>query len=79
VIYPLATVILGVAIYILYYRFGDAGAAWGSTISALPLNIMQLLVLHHARILRTRDTLVLFGISLAACVILGLFAWGVSL
>jgi len=79
VIYPLATVILGVAIYILYYRFGDAGAAWGSTISALPLNIMQLLVLRHARILRTRDTLVLFGVSLAACVILGLFAWGASL
>jgi O-antigen/teichoic acid export membrane protein len=78
IIYPLATVILGVAIYILYLHFGDAGAAWASTISALPLNAMQLLMLRHARVLKTRDTLLLFGISVAACLILGLFAWRVS-
>jgi hypothetical protein len=69
---------LGVAIYVLYQRFGDVGAAWGSTISALPLNAMQLLMLRHARILRTRDTAILFAVSVATCVILGLFAWRVS-
>ncbi|MGD0432063.1 MAG: hypothetical protein ABSA58_13320 [Acetobacteraceae bacterium] len=78
VIYPLANAILGVSIYFLYRRFGDVGAAWASTISVLPLNAMQLLMLRHARILRTQDTIILFGVSLAACVILGLFAWRVS-
>jgi hypothetical protein len=58
--------------------FWRCGRRLGSTISVLPLNAMQLLMLRHARILRTRDTLILFGVSLAACVILGLFAWRVS-
>jgi O-antigen/teichoic acid export membrane protein len=78
-IYPLATAILGVSIYILYQRFGDVGAAWASTISVLPLNAMQLTMLRYLRILKTRDTMVLFGASVAACLALGLFAWRVSI
>ena len=74
VIYPLATVILGVAIFILYRHHGEEGIAIASTIGALPLNAMQLMMLRHVKIIRTRDALVLFAATLAACVLLGLFA-----
>jgi O-antigen/teichoic acid export membrane protein len=77
-IYPLATVILGITIHILYHKFGDNGAAWASTISALPLNAMQLAMLRHVRILKTRDALAIFAASVTACVVLGLFAWRMS-
>ncbi|MGD0432369.1 MAG: hypothetical protein ABSA58_14890 [Acetobacteraceae bacterium] len=76
VIYPLATVILGSSIYILYHRYGDEGAAWASTIGAFPLNAMQLMMLRHVKILRTWHALILFATTLAASVLLGLFSWG---
>jgi hypothetical protein len=75
VVYPLGTAILCAAVYFLYHRFGDEGAAWASTISALPLNVMQLMMLRHVKILRTRDAIVLFATTLTASVLLGLFAW----
>jgi O-antigen/teichoic acid export membrane protein len=75
VIYPFASVILAIAIYLLYRQFGDEGAAWASTISALPLVGMQLLVLYHARIFRMRDALILSAAAFGGCVALGLLAW----
>jgi O-antigen/teichoic acid export membrane protein len=77
-IYPLATGILGCAIFVLYSHFGEAGAAWASTVSALPLVGMQLLVLCHAKILRVCHAISLFGISLGGCVALGLLVTEIS-
>jgi O-antigen/teichoic acid export membrane protein len=78
VIYPLATVILGAAIVFLYRAYGDEGAALASTVSALPLIAMQLMVLRHARILKSRDCLILFATSLIGCVALGLLVWRIG-
>ena len=76
--FPVATLILGAAIVFLYQHFGEAGAAWGSTASAIPLIGMQLTILHHAKILRGRDALILFAVNLGTCLTLGFFAWALG-
>jgi O-antigen/teichoic acid export membrane protein len=75
VIFPLATLLLAAAIVALAHPFGQVGVAWASSISALPLVGVQLVALRHARILRARDGVILFGAVLAACLALGLLAW----
>lgn len=77
-IYPLSTLVLGGAIFVLYRWSGEQGAAWASTVGALPLIGMQLAVLCHAKILRTRDAQLVFAASAAGCVALGLLAWGIA-
>jgi O-antigen/teichoic acid export membrane protein len=77
VVYPAATVLLGAAVFGLHRLAGSDGAAWASTVSAVPLVAMQLAVLTHARILRAADAARLFGVTVACCVALaGLVLWG---
>ncbi len=78
VIYPVATLVLAAAIVALYRPFGDQGAAWASTVGALPLIGMQLAALRHARILRTRDALAVLAAAVAASATLGLLAWWIA-
>ncbi len=78
IFYPLATFILGAAIWFLHQRYGAAGVAWASTVSALPLVALQLTALCHGGILRARDALILFGVSVGSCLTLGLLAWRIG-
>ncbi len=67
VVYPVATTLLGAAVFGLCRLAGSEGAAWASTVSALPLVAMQLAVLAHARILSAGDAAKLLGLTLASC------------
>jgi O-antigen/teichoic acid export membrane protein len=78
-VYPLATALLIVFMVLLAHRFGEAGAAWASTVAALPLIAMQLLVLNHAKIVSARDGLVLFVVTTVFSGLLGLLAYWLSL
>lgn len=78
VVYPVATVLLGAAVFGLHRLAGADGAAWASTAGALPLLAMQLLVLTHARILRVADAARLFGMTTACCAVLAGLALGVA-
>ncbi len=70
VVFPIATVILGVGVHALYAAAGSNGAAAASTASALPLVGLQLAVLAHARILAPRDAALLFAKATLACAVL---------
>ncbi len=72
VVFPAATALLGVAEHWLFARYGSAGAAAASTVSALPLVAMQLGVLVHARILRPGHAAALLAVTVAASLGLGL-------
>ena len=78
VIFPAATAVLAAAMAALFHALGDVGAAWASTVSALPLVGIQLAALHHTRIVRWGDAAVLFGLTAASCAALGLLAWGLG-
>ena len=64
VVFPIATALLGICVHGLYDLGGSLGAAAASTVSAIPLVAMQLGVLCHARILRVRHAVALFGVTL---------------
>jgi len=70
IVYPTATVLLGAAVFGLFYLAGSDGAAWASTVSAVPLVAMQLIVLTHAKILRAADAVRLLSVTVACCVAL---------
>lgn len=69
-VYPIATVLLGAGVYELFRLAGSDGAAWASTVSAVPLVAMQLAGLVQARILRAADAAKLLGITVACCAVL---------
>ncbi len=71
VVFPAATVLLGVAEHWLFRRYGSAGAAAASTVSALPLVAMQLGVMVQARLLRPGHAAGLLAATLAGSVGLG--------
>lgn len=68
----------GAAIFALYRHLGEEGAAITSTVAAVPLIGMQLLVLNRAKILRSSDALTIFRVSLAGYGALGLVAWSIG-
>ncbi len=74
VVFPLATLLLGISERWLFGVAGSAGAAWASTVSALPLVAMQLGVLCHARILRARHAAALLAVTLLASAALATLA-----
>jgi len=78
VVYPAATVLLGAAVFGLYHLAGSDGAAWASTVSAVPLVAMQLAVLTHAKILRAADAAKLLGVTIACCAALAGLAIGIA-
>ncbi len=76
--YPMATAILGLAIFILYRSAGDQGVAWASTASAVPLVAIQLVTMRQAKILHGRDALLLFLATAGVSVALGGLAWRIN-
>ena len=74
VVFPLATLLLGVSERWLFTVAGSAGAASASTVSALPLVAMQLAVLCHARILLARHAAALLAITVLASAALAALA-----
>jgi len=78
VVYPAATVALGAAVFGLYHLAGTDGAAWASTVGAVPLVAMQLAVLVQAKILRASDAARLLGATVACCVALAGLVVGVT-
>jgi O-antigen/teichoic acid export membrane protein len=75
-IFPAAAISLAIAMCLLHEHFGEPGAAWASTISALSLIAMQLLMLRRARILRAIDVGALFLFCVGGCFLVALLAWG---
>lgn len=78
IVYPTATVLLGASVFGLFHLAGSDGAAWASTVSAVPLVAMQLIVLTHAKILRAADAARLLGVTVACCAALAGLVIGVS-
>lgn len=78
VVYPAATLLLGAAVFGLHRLLGSDGAAWASTVSAVPLVAMQLAVLTHAKILRAGDAARLLGVTAACCAALAGLVVGVA-
>lgn len=78
VVYPAATLLLGAAVFGLFHLAGSDGAAWASTVSALPLVAMQLAVLAHAKILRASDAARLLGATVACCAALAALVVGIT-
>ncbi len=78
IIFPLALLLLVGAIIGLDRHFGVEGIAWASTISALPLIAVQLIALHHTRIIRAGDAALLFAVTAGACVGLGALSWSIG-
>jgi O-antigen/teichoic acid export membrane protein len=74
VVYPVATALLAAAMVGLFQLSGSDGAAWASTVSAVPLVAMQLAVLVHGRILRAIDAGKLLGVTVACCAVLAVLA-----
>lgn len=77
-IFPAALLLLVGAIIVLDRSFGVEGIAWASTVSALPLVAVQLVALHHTKIIRAGDALILFALSAVACIALGALIWGIG-
>lgn len=78
VIFPLATVLLGLASAILERSFGVEGIAWASTASAIPLVAIQLAALHLGKILHLRHAATLMAVTIAGCGALSLLTWSVA-
>ncbi|MDT7953586.1 MAG: hypothetical protein RQ966_18965 [Acetobacteraceae bacterium] len=78
IVYPVATALLGAATYGLFQVLGVAGAAWASSASGVPLIAMQLALLHHAGIFRSRHAAALLAVTVAASGALACLVWVVS-
>jgi O-antigen/teichoic acid export membrane protein len=65
-VYALSLVLLMVVTRVGYIRGGIDGAAWGLSVSAVPLVGLQLAALRAGRVTRTRDAVLLFAL-VAAC------------
>ena len=63
VIFPSATILLGIAMVGLYRMSADEGVAWASTVSALSLVLVQVVALHHTKILCARDGLLAWSLT----------------
>ena len=76
VIFPVATLVLGLAVHRMFHLFGVDGVAAASTISAVPLVAMQLAALWHARVLTAWHSLGLLLVTVLASGVLGcLVVW----
>jgi hypothetical protein len=73
--YPAATLVLYIAVRILFPKFGELGTAASSIVSALPLIVALLGQLVHGRILRSIDACLIFGAMVAVTGSLSVLVW----
>jgi O-antigen/teichoic acid export membrane protein len=78
IVYPVATALLGAAVFGLFFLVGKDGVAWASTVSAVPLVAMQIGMLTHARILHVADAMKLFCLAVACCAALAILIAAVA-
>ncbi len=70
-VYPAALASLGAAIFVLHGPFGEIGIAAASTVSAVMLIALQLILLWYEAILRRRDCFLLWCAALVAIAVIG--------